>query len=82
MLMPDEALPEDAPAEADGPPEIELSEADIEEFLANHTATEEQVALLELFRAGIGDSDTVWASLVDSLTDSFILYMTEEANSS
>jgi hypothetical protein len=80
LPMPDEALPEDAPAEADGPLEIELSEADIEEFLANHTATEEQVALLELFRSGIGDSDTVWANLVESLTDSFILYMTEEAN--
>jgi hypothetical protein len=80
LLMPDEALPEDAPAEADGPLVIEPTEADVEEFLASHTATEEQVALLELFQSGIGDSETVWANLVDSLTDSFVLYMTGEAN--
>jgi hypothetical protein len=80
LLMPDETPPEDAPAGADGPPEVEISEADIEEFLVNHTAMEEQVALLELFHAGIGDTDAVWANLVDSLTDSFILYMAEEAN--
>ncbi len=81
LLMPDEALPEDTPAEVDDPFEIELDEADVEEFLANHTITEEQAALLELFLSGIGDSDTVWASLVDSLTDAFIIYVTEEANS-
>jgi hypothetical protein len=69
LLAPDEALPEDAPAEVDDPFEIELDEADVEEFLANHTATEEQVALLELFLSGIGDPDTVWASLVDSLNN-------------
>ncbi len=81
LLMPDEALPEDAPVEVDDPFEIELDEADIEEFLANHTITEEQAALLELFLSGIGDPDTVWASLVNSLTDAFIIYVTEEANS-
>ncbi len=81
LLMPGEALPEDAPAEVDDPFEIELDEADIEEFLANHTITEEQAALLELFLSGTGDPDTVWASLVDSLTDAFIIYVTEEANS-
>jgi hypothetical protein len=80
LLMSDESLPEDAPAEADGPLVIEPTEADVEEFLASHTATEEQVALLELLQSGIGDSETVWANMVDSLTDSFVLYMTGEAN--
>ncbi len=81
LLMPDEALLEDAPSEVDDPFEIELDEADVEEFLANHTITEEQAALLELFLSGTGDPDIVWASLVDSLTDAFIIYVTEEANS-
>jgi hypothetical protein len=78
LLMPDEALPEDDPAEADGPLVIEPTEADVEEFLASHTATDEQAALLELFQSGMGDSETAWASLVDSLTDSFVLYMTAQ----
>ena len=59
LLAPDEALPEDALAEADDPFEIELDEADVEEFLANHTLTDEQAALLALFLSGTGDLDTV-----------------------
>jgi hypothetical protein len=78
--MLDEALPEDAPAGADGPLVIEPTEADVEEFLASHTPTEEQAALLELFQSGTGDPETVWANLVDSLTDSFALYLTEQFN--
>ncbi len=81
LLAPDETLPEDALAEADDPFEIELDEADVEEFLANHTITDEQAALLDLFLSGTGDPDTVWASLVNSLTDAFLSYVTEEANS-
>ncbi len=77
LLAPDEALPEDA----DDPFEIELDEADVEEFLASHTITDEQAALPELFLSGTGDPDTVWASLVNSLTDAFLIYVTVEANS-
>ncbi len=40
LLMPDETPPEDALAGADVSPEVELSEVDVEEFLAIHTATE------------------------------------------
>ena len=80
LLPLDEAPPEDALAGADGPLVIEPTEADVEEFLAGHTPTEEQAALLELFQSGIGDSETIWASLVDSLTDSFAIYMTEHFN--
>ncbi len=59
---------------------IEPTEADVEEFLASHTPTEEQAALLELFQSGTGDPEATWVSLVDSLTDSFALYMTELFN--
>ncbi len=76
LLAPDEALPEDALAEANDPSEIELDEADVEEFLANHTLTDEQAALLALFLSGTGDPDTVWATLVNSLTDAFLGYVT------
>ncbi len=79
LLMLDEAPPEDTPAEADEL--FELDEADIEEFLASHTLTEEQNALLELFLSGMGDSATVWASLVNSLTNAFIAYVMEETDS-
>jgi hypothetical protein len=81
LLAPDEALPEDALAEADDSFEIELDEADVEEFLASHTLTDEQAALLALFLSGTGDPDTVWATLVNSLADAFLSYVTEEANS-
>jgi hypothetical protein len=81
LLAPDEALPEDAVAEADDSFEIELDEADVEEFLASHTLTDEQAALLALFLSGTGDPDTVWATLVNSLTDAFLSYVTEETNS-
>ncbi len=80
MLMLDEAPPEDAPAEADESFEFELDEADIEEFLDDHTFTEEQAALFELFLSGTGDPATVWASLVNSLADAFLSYVMEEAN--
>jgi hypothetical protein len=77
-LMVGEAPPEDAPADA--PLVIEPTEADVQEFLAGHTPTEEQAALFELFQSGIGDSETIWATLMDSLTDSFALFMTEQFN--
>jgi hypothetical protein len=80
LLAPDEALPEDALAEADDSFKIELDEADVEEFLASHTLTDEQAALLALFLSGTGDPDTVWATLVNSLTDAFLSYVTEEDN--
>ncbi len=79
MLMLGEAQPEDALAEADE--SFELDESDIEEFLASHTLTEEQNALLELFLSGTGDSATVWASLVNSLTNAFIAYVMDETDS-
>ncbi len=53
---------------------------DVEEFLASHALTDEQTALLALFLSGIGDPNTVWATLVDSLTDAFLSYVTEEDN--
>ena len=77
LLAPDEALPEDA----DDPFEIELDEADVEEFLACHTITDEQTALLKLFLSGTGDPDTVWATLVNSLTNAFLSYVMEETDS-
>jgi hypothetical protein len=80
LLTLDEALPEDAPAGADAPLVIQPTEADVEEFLASHTPTEEQAALLELFQSGTGNPETVWASLVDSITDSFALHMIEQLN--
>jgi hypothetical protein len=80
LLILDEALPEDAPAGAGAPLVIEPTEEDVEEFLASHTPTEEQAALLELFQSGTGDPEAAWASLVDSLTDSFALYMNEQFN--
>jgi hypothetical protein len=80
LLLMDEAPPEDAPAGAGAQVVIELTEADVEEFLASHTPTEEQAALLELFQSGTGDPEAAWTSLVDSLTDSFALYMTELFN--
>jgi hypothetical protein len=82
LLAPDEALPEDALAEADDSFEIELDEADVEEFLMNHTLTDEQAALLALFLSGTGNPNAVWATLVNSLTDAFLSYVTEETNSS
>ena len=81
LLATDEALPEDAVAEADDSFEIELDEADVEEFLASHTLTDEQAALLALFLSGTGDPDTVWATLVNSLTDAFLSYVTEQDSS-
>jgi len=80
LLMLDEAPPEVAPAEADESFEFELDEADIEEFLDDHTFTEEQAPLFELFLSGTGDPATVWASLVNSLADAFLSYVMEEAN--
>ncbi len=78
LLAPDETLPEEALAEADDSFEVELEEVDVEEFLASHALTDEQAALLALFLSGIGDPNTVWATLVNSLTDAFLSYVTEE----
>ncbi len=78
-LLVGEAPPEDAPVEDDE--SFELDESDIEEFLAGHTLTEEQQALFELFLSGTGDSATVWASLVSSLTNAFLAYVMEETDS-
>jgi hypothetical protein len=77
--MLDEAPPEDAPMEGDE--SFELDEADIEEFLAGHTLTEEQQALLDLFLSGTGDPAAVWASLVNSLTNAFLAYVMDETDS-
>jgi hypothetical protein len=78
-LLVGEAPPEDAPVEDDE--SFELDESDIEEFLAGHPLTEEQHALLELFLSGTGDSATVWASLVSSLTNAFLAYVMDETDS-
>ena len=79
LLMLDEVPPEDAPMEGDE--SFELDEADIEEFLAGHTLTEEQQALLDLFLSGTGDSAAAWANLVNSLTDAYLAYVMEETDS-
>jgi hypothetical protein len=79
LLMLDEAPPEDAPMEGDE--SFELDEADIEEFLAGHTLTEEQQALLDLFLSGTGDPAAVWASLVNSLTNAFLAYVMDKTDS-
>ncbi len=75
-LLVGEAPPEDAPT--DETLVIVPTEADVQEFLAGHTPTEEQAALLELYQSGMGDSEAIWATLMDSLTDSFALFMTEQ----
>ena len=77
-LLVGEAPLEDAPADA--LLVIVPTEDDVQEFLAGHTPTEEQAALFELFQSGIGDSEAIWATLMDSLTDSFALFMTEQFN--
>ena len=78
-LLVGEAPPEDAPMKGDE--SFELDEVDIEEFLAGHTLTEEQQALLDLFLSGTGDSAAAWASLVNSLTDAYLAYVMEETDS-
>ncbi len=78
-LLVGEAPLEDAPVEDDE--SFELDEADLEEFLAGHTLTEEQQALLELFLSGTGDPAAVWASLVNSLTNAFLAYVMDETDS-
>ncbi len=75
-----ETPPEDVPAEADAPPEVEPIEVDLEEFLATHTATEEQVALLNQYIMGVGDPATVWANLLASIMDSISLSVAEDAD--
>ncbi len=66
-LLVGEAPPEGAPMEGDE--SLELDEADIEEFLAGHTLTEEQQALLDLFLSGTGDPNAFLAYVMDE-TDS------------
>ncbi len=78
-LLVGEAPPEDAPVEDEE--SFELDESDLEEFLAGHTLTEEQHALLELFLSGTGGSAAVWASLVSSLTNAFLAYVMDETDS-
>ena len=77
----DENPPEDAPGEANDPPEVELIEVDLGEFLATHTATDEQIALLHQFITGAGDPATIWENLLASMMDSIALSVAEEADS-
>jgi hypothetical protein len=77
----DEAPPEVAPVEANDPPEVEPIEVDLGEFLATHTATDEQIALLHQFITGAGDPDTIWENLLASMMDSIALSVAEEADS-
>ena len=74
--------PGDEPAEADAPPEVEPIEVDLGEFLANHTATDEQVALLNQFITGAGDPNTIWENLLASMMDSIALSVAEDADPS
>ncbi len=76
----DEAPPEDAPVEADDPPEAEPIEVDLGEFLATHTATDEQVALLHQFITGAGDPATIWENLLSSMMGSIALSVAEDAS--
>jgi hypothetical protein len=76
----DEAPPEDASAGADDPPEVEPIEVDLEEFLATHTATDEQVALINQYIMGVGDPAIVWANLLASMMESIALSVAEDTN--
>ncbi len=76
----DEAPPEDAPAGADDPPEVEPIEVNFGEFLATHTATDDQVALLHQFITGAGDPTTIWENLLSSMMDSIALSVAEDSN--
>jgi hypothetical protein len=78
----DEAPPEDAPAGADDPPEVEPIEVDLGEFLAAHTATDEQIALLNQYVMGVGDPATAWAELLASMMESIALSVAEDADPS
>jgi hypothetical protein len=78
----EEAPSEDEPGEADAPVEAEPIEVDLEEFLATHTATDEQVALLNQYFMGVGDPATVWANLLDSMMESIALSVAEDADPS
>jgi hypothetical protein len=73
--------PEDAPGEANDPPEVEPIEVDLGEFLATHTATDEQIALLHQFITGAGDPATIWENLLASMMNSIALSVAEEADS-
>ncbi len=76
----DEAPPEDEPGEIDAPPEVEPIEVDLGEFLANHTATDEQVILLNQFIMGVGDPAIVWANLLSSMMESIALSVAEDVD--
>jgi hypothetical protein len=73
---------EDAPGEANDPPEVEPIEIDLGEFLATHTATDEQVALLHQFITGAGDPNAIWENLLASMMDSIALSVAEDADPS
>ena len=84
------APPEDVPQEdeappendlTNGPPEVEPVEVDLGEFLATHTATDEQISLLHQLITGAGDPATIWENLLASMMDSITLSVAEEANS-
>ena len=75
----DEAPPENDPT--NDPPEVEPVEVDLGEFLATHTATDEQIALLHQLITGAGDPATIWENLLASMMDSITLSVAEEANS-
>ncbi len=74
--------PEDAAGEVNDPPEVEPIEVDLEEFLATHTATDEQIALLHQFITGAGDPNTIWENLLASMMDSIALSVAEDADPS
>ena len=72
---------EGLPALGTAPPEVEPIEVDLGEFLATHTATDEQIALLHQFITGAGDPATIWKNLLASMMDSIALSVAEEADS-
>jgi hypothetical protein len=83
----DETPPENVPVEAETPHEEDPAKAetppvavDLEDFLATHTATDEQVALLNQFIMGAGDPATIWANLLASMMASFSLSVAEDAD--
>ena len=77
----DETPPGDVPGEANDPPEVEPIEVDLGEFLATHTATDEQNSLLHQLITGAGDPATIWENLLASMMDSIALSVAEEADS-
>jgi hypothetical protein len=69
---------EDEAAEAKPPPEVAPIEVYLEDFLASHTTTDEQVSLLTQFITGARDPTTIWANLVESIMDSIALSVADD----